>query len=163
MTATELATLWVFIALLVFVAILIWQKVPAAIGGALDSRSARIAKDLDEARKIREEAQALLAEFQKKRIAAEREAIDIVELAKKEAATMVRDAEEKLALSIAAKSKGVDAKIAAAMLDAQAEVRTLAVDAAFAAATKILGEKVSGELASSLVSRGINDVQARMN
>lgn len=162
MNATALATLWVFIALVTFLAILLYKKVPAALGSALDSRSARIAKDLDEARKLREEAQALLAEYQRKRQVAEKEAEEIVALAKAEADRLVRDSETKLAESIARKTKAVEDKIAAAAASAEAEVRALAIDLAFNAATKVLQEKVQGDLAANLIASGVSEAKGRL-
>lgn len=76
---------WVAVAFLLFVALLLYLKAPAKIAAMLDERSARIAKELAEARKLREEAQALLAEYQGKRAEAEKTAAQIVEQARREA------------------------------------------------------------------------------
>ena len=78
MDATSLATLWATIALVIFLAVVIYIKVPGMIAKALDARSAKISSELDEARKLRDEAQQLLGQFQRKRKEAEQEAADIV-------------------------------------------------------------------------------------
>ena len=79
MDATRLATVWATVALVIFLGIVVYLKVPGMISKALDARATKIRTDLDEARRLREEAQALLAEFQQKRKEAEKEAADIVD------------------------------------------------------------------------------------
>jgi len=79
------ATFWAFVALIIFLGVLAYFKVPGMINGALDGRAERIRNELDEARKLREDAQQLLAEYQRKRQEAEQEAQDIVSAAKHEA------------------------------------------------------------------------------
>ena len=78
------ATFWAMIALFIFIGVVIYMKVPGMIAKALDERAAKIRNDLDEARRLREEAQQLLVEFQKKRKEAEKEAADMVAAAKRE-------------------------------------------------------------------------------
>jgi F-type H+-transporting ATPase subunit b len=73
------ATFWALVGLLIFIGIIVYVKVPGMIGGALDKRADQIRNELEEAKKLREEAQALLAEYQKKRKEAEKEAAEIVE------------------------------------------------------------------------------------
>lgn len=90
MDATALASVWVLVALVIFIGISIYFKAPAMVSKALDGRAARIGNELDEARRFREEAQALLAEYQKKRKEAEQEASAIVEAAKREAEELAR-------------------------------------------------------------------------
>lgn len=89
------ATFWATVALVLFLAIVFYLKVPGMIGRSLDSRAAKIANELEEARKLREESQQLLAEFQRKRKEAEKEAGEIVEAARREAASLVQDAHKK--------------------------------------------------------------------
>src|SRR5688572_32761864 len=95
MDATSLATFWAFVALVLFLGVVVYFKVPGMISKALDARAAKIRSDLDEARRLREEAQALLAEFQQKRKEAEKEAADIVAAAKREAELLLTDAHKK--------------------------------------------------------------------
>jgi F-type H+-transporting ATPase subunit b len=84
--------MWAAIALLIFLGIMIYIKVPAMVSKSLDERAGRIQKELDEAKRLREEAQALLAEYQKKRKEAEQEAEAIVEAAKHEASVLAEEA-----------------------------------------------------------------------
>ena len=92
MDATSLASVWTTVALFIFLALLVYLKVPGMISKALDARAVKIRHDLDEARRLREEAQGLLAEFQQKRKEAEKEAADILAAAKREAELLVADA-----------------------------------------------------------------------
>jgi F-type H+-transporting ATPase subunit b len=89
------ATFWATVALLIFLAIVIYYKVPGMIAGQLDQRAAKIQNELDEARRLREEAQQLLADYQRKRKEAEAEAQGIVDAAKREAKALAADAKVK--------------------------------------------------------------------
>jgi F-type H+-transporting ATPase subunit b len=156
-------TWWAFIGLVLFLALLGYLGVFRKLTGFLDGRAARIARELEEAKRLREEAQALLAEYQKKRLAAEKEAADIVETAKAEAVRMAEEAEESLKELIARRTKSTETKIAQAETQALAEVKSLAADVAVRAATTILQTKVSGKVAGDLVAKSIADVKARLN
>lgn len=95
MDATSLATLWATIGLILFGAVVVYLKVPGMLGKSLDERAGKIRNELEEARRLREEAQQLLAEYQRKRKEAEKEAADIVTAAKNEAGMLVEDARRK--------------------------------------------------------------------
>ncbi|HSG95246.1 MAG TPA: ATP F0F1 synthase subunit B, partial [Afifellaceae bacterium] len=96
MDATSWATLWVFICMLIFLGILVYLKVPSMILAALDKRSEKIRADLDNARRLREEAQALLAEYQRKFAGAEEEAQAVIDQAGREADAMAEDARARM-------------------------------------------------------------------
>jgi F-type H+-transporting ATPase subunit b len=163
MDATGWATLWAFVALIVFLGLLLYMKVPGQIGAALDKRAANIATELEEARRLREEAQALLAEYQRKREAAVHEAEDIISNARAEAVRLAEEAEASLASLIERRTRAVETKIGQAESQALAEVRTIAADVSIAAATRILSEKVKGPVAADLMARSIGEVKARLN
>jgi len=144
-------TAWVSLAMLVFIAILLWKKVPAAIAGALDKKIAGIRSQLDEAARLRAEAEALKAEYQAKiaaaakdaeamRLAAEQEAADLIEAARTEAEALV-----------ARRQKMAEDKIGAAERAAIAEVRAKAAAAATAAAATLLRETHDAKADKSLV------------
>lgn len=156
-------TWWAFIGLVLFLVLLGYLGVFGKIGAMLDNRAARISRELEEARRLREEAQALLAEYQKKRLAAEKEAAEIVESAKAEAARLATEAEEALKDMIERRTRATETKIAQAEQQALAEVKALAADVAVKAARQILEAKVTGPVSADLVSRGIADVKARLN
>ncbi|WP_425419234.1 F0F1 ATP synthase subunit B [Oricola indica] len=157
------ATFWALIALVIFLGIVIYIKVPGTIATALDNRAEKIRNELEEARKLREEAQALLAEYQKKRKEAEKEASDIVDAAKREAEMITAEAKQKTDEYVTRRTAMAEQKIAQAEADAMDEVRGSAVDMALAAATQILGEKVSGKAATDLFKQSLDEVKTRMN
>jgi len=157
------ATFWATVALAIFVAGLVWLKLPGKIGAMLDDRAERIRKELDEARRLREEAQVLLAEYQRKRREAEGEAEQILAIAKAEADRMTTEANEALAEMITRRTAAAEAKIAQAEGHAVAEVRARAADVAIAAARLILSDKVKGDVAGRLVDDGIATARTRLN
>jgi F-type H+-transporting ATPase subunit b len=163
MNATTAATFWVFLALLVFVGILIYVKAPAMLLKALDARADKIRADLDEARRLREEAEALLEEYSKKRGEAENEAKAIVEQAKREAEALAVESRARIEDYVARRTKAVEARIAQAEQQAVAEVRSRAIDVATAAASRILAEEAKGKTGDQLVDRAIETVRKSLN
>lgn len=157
------ATFWAFIGLVLFIVVIFWVKVPGKIGASLDARAKKIENELEEARRLRDEAQSLLAEYQRKRREAEQEAEDIVAEAKAEAERLTQETNKALEEMIERRTKAAEVKIANAETQAVAEVRARAVDVAVAAAEKILAKKVSGKPAEALISDGIAEVKTRLN
>lgn len=163
MDATSLATVWATIALAIFIAICIYIKVPGMVAKSLDQRADRIRSELDEARRLNEEAQALLAEYQKKRKAAEQEAAEIVAAAKNEAGLLLKDAKAKTEDYVARRTAAAETKIAQAERDAINEVRAKAVDVAVAAAQQVIAGKMEGKLSADLFDASLKAVKARLN
>ncbi|RIK87550.1 MAG: ATP F0F1 synthase subunit B [Hyphomicrobiales bacterium] len=157
------ATFWAMIGLVLFLAILAYYGVPGLIGKALDARAERIRHDLDEARRLRDEAQQLLAEYQRKRKEAEQEAGDIVAAARREAEILVAEAKQKTDDYVARRTALAEQKIAQAERDAVAEVRGRAVDIAVEAAGKLLADKVDTGKDASLFKSALAEVKARLN
>ena len=154
---------WVMIAFLLFMALLVFYKVPSLIGKILDDRAEAIRKELDEARRLREEAQQLLADYQRKAREADEEAKTIIQQAKREAEALAAETRKGLADSLERRAKLAEDKIARAEAQAQAEVRGAAVDAALAAAEKILKIRVAGSTAAGLIDESIRDLKGRLN
>ena len=154
---------WVAVAFVLFVALLVYLKVPAMLAKLLDERADKISKELAEAKKLREEAQALLAEYQKKRAEAEKDAANIVAQAKIEAESYSVETRKKLAETIERRTKQAAQKIAQAEAAAIKEVRTTATEAAIAAASKLVGEAVQGAKGSKLIDESIAAVKSRLN
>jgi F-type H+-transporting ATPase subunit b len=154
---------WVAIAFVVFVGVLIYVGAHRKIIEALDQRSARIKSELDEARRLRDEAQSLLAEYQRKQGEAEREAEAIVAEAKAEAERVAAEARGKMDEFVARRTRQAETKIGQAEAQALADVRAAAADAAVAAAEKILRETAKGKIADDLIARGIADVKSKLN
>ncbi|MBN8608104.1 MAG: ATP F0F1 synthase subunit B [Caulobacterales bacterium] len=153
-TATEIA----FLALLLFIGLLVYLKVPAAIMGALDSKSQAVAKELHDARKLREEAEALLAEYEAKRVAAEAEAKAIIDSAKEQAALVAEETRASMTAAIKRREQQAEDRIAQAEARAAAEVRAAASDAALAAAEKLIRERLSDKVQSALVAEGVAEI-----
>ena len=130
---------------------------------SLDARSTRIKSELDEARKLREEAQALLAEFVSKGREAEKEAEAIVASAKAEAERLAAEAKTRMEEFVARRTKMAETKIAQAEAQSLADVKSAAADAAVAAAERILSVSAKGQTAEELVKRGIEDVKSKLN
>jgi F-type H+-transporting ATPase subunit b len=157
------AETWVAVAFLLFVGLAIYLKVPAMVAKMLDERADKIGKELAEAKRLREEAQALLAEYQKKRVEAEKDAANIVAQAKVEAESYSVETRKKLAETIERRTKQAAQKIAQAEAAAVKEVRTAATEAAIAAASKLVGEAVQGAKGAKLVDESIAAVKSRLN
>jgi F-type H+-transporting ATPase subunit b len=153
---------WVLVAFVAFVA-LVWKPVGRAIFGGLDARSAQIKKDLEEAKRLREEAQALLASYERKHRDAMREAEDILAHARAEAERVAKQAEEDLQRALERREQLALQWIAQAEADALREVRTKAVDLAMAAAGKLLSEKLDPARADALVDSAIKDLPRKIH
>jgi len=153
---------WVALAFAIFVGILIKFGVPKMAISALDARSARIRQALDEAHRLRSEAQDVLAQYQKKRDEAEKEAVAIIENARLEAERLAAEAKSKVEEFVSRRTKMAETKIAQAEAQALADVRAAAADAAVTAAEKILTQSTHGATAESLIARGISDLKAKL-
>lgn len=162
MSALESPTLWVAVAFVIFVA-LAWRPVARMIGGSLDARSARIRAELDEARKLREEAQSLLAEYQRKQRDALKEAEDILAHAKDEAERLRREAAANLEAALARRERMAMDKIAQAEAQAVADVRNRAVDVAIAATGRLLAETIDARQSDVLIDRSIDDLRRKLH
>ncbi|MEJ5082887.1 MULTISPECIES: F0F1 ATP synthase subunit B [unclassified Ochrobactrum] len=157
------STFWAFIALLLFIALIVYLKVPGMIGRSLDERAENIKKELEEARTLREEAQQLLAEYHRKRKEAEKEAGDIVAAAEREAKALLEDAKQATEEYVIRRNKLAEQKIATAETDAINAVRASAVDLAIAAAGKIVADKVDAKVANTLFKDALGQVKTNLN
>jgi len=157
------AEFWVAIAFLLFIGVLYKLGAHRVLIGALDDRSARIKAELDEARRVREEAQALLADYQRRRGEADREAEAIVVAAKAEAERIAAEGKAKVEEFVTRRTKMAETKIAQAEAQAVADVRAAAADAAVAAAERILSDATKGKVADDLIAQGIRDLKAKLN
>jgi len=153
------AEFWVAAAFVLFCALLVYVGVPGKIFATLDQRSARIKAELDEARRLREEAEQLLAAYRRKQNEAEREAATLIASAQAEAERMAQEASKKTEEFIARRTKMAETKISQAEAQALADVRAAAAEAAVAAAEKILAQSVKGQVADNLIAQGIAEVK----
>jgi F-type H+-transporting ATPase subunit b len=157
------AEFWVAVAFVLFIAVLFKLGAHRVVLGALDDRGARIKAELDEARRVREEAQALLADYQRRRGEADREAEAIVVAAKAEAERLAAEAKTKVEDFVTRRTQIAEAKIAQAEAQALADVRAAAADAAVAAAERILSETTKGKVGDDLIAQGISELKAKLN
>jgi F-type H+-transporting ATPase subunit b len=158
-----MAEFWVAVAFVAFALILVYYKVPRLIAKSLDDRAESIRKELDEARRLREEAQALFTDYQAKHRNVGEEAQAIVAHAKREADAFAQETREALKDTLERRTKLAEDKIARAEAQAVDEVRAAAVDMAVTAAERILREKAAGAGGAALIDQGIRDLKGRLN
>lgn len=152
------ATFFAFVAFAIFFIALWYLKVPTMILSALDQRSQAIAKELHEARRMREEAEKLLAEYQAKRAQAEAEAKAIVDTAKEQAAAVAEETRQSMMAAMARREKQVDDRIANAETKAVDDVRAAAAEAAIAAAERMIRERMNDDTQAALVKEGVGEM-----
>lgn len=157
------AEFWVAVAFVLLIGVFGYFGVHRTILQALDHRGDRIKKELDDARRLKEEALKLVAEYRARRESAEREAQDIVANAKAEAERIAVEAKAKMEDFVARRTKSAENKIAQAELQAVADVRAAAADAAVTAAATVLSQTVKGSVAEGLLEKSIKDVRDKLN
>lgn len=157
------AEFWVAVAFVILMGVFGYFGVHRTILKALDHRRDRIQKELDDARRLKEEAAKLVEEYRARRASAEREAQDIITNAKAEAERIAAEAKTKMEDFVARRTKTAEGKIAQAETQAIADVRAAAAEAAVTAATAIMGQSVRGSVADELISKGIKDVRDKLN
>lgn len=149
------ATAWVSIAMALFIALLLWKKVPALVAGMLDNKIAEISKQLNEAEALRLEAESLKAEYEAKLARAAKEADEMRARADTEAAALVEKAKADATALIARRKQMAEDRIAAAEAGALADVRAAAAKAATEAAAKLIADKHDASADKALVDQAI--------
>ena len=155
------APMFIGLAMLVVFAILAWKKVPAAIGKALDSKIALIRDQLAEAEALREEAEALKAEYEAKAKSAEAEAAAVIERAHGEAGEIVAKAKSDAKALIERRGRMAEDKIAAEERTAVKQLRAAAADAAARAAARLIAERDDPAADEQLVNQAIGELGSR--
>jgi len=154
---------WVAIAFVILMAVFVWLGIHRTVLTALDHRAQRIKAELDDARRLKDEAAKLLADYQARRASAEREAQEIVTNAKAEAERIATEAKSRMEDFVARRTKTAETKIALAEAQALADVRAAAAEAAVTAASTVLSQSVKGSVADDLLAKGIAEVKAKLN
>ncbi|MEL6687695.1 MAG: F0F1 ATP synthase subunit B [Pseudomonadota bacterium] len=154
---------WVLVPLLLFFAIVAWKGGFKAMGSALDKRADTIRDELNEAKRLREEAQALLASYQRKQAEAEKQAEEIVERARRDAESMASKARSDLTERLQRRAAQAEAKIANAEAQALAEVRSRAADLAIDAAKDIIGTELKAADRTRLFKDGLAQLDGSLN
>src|SRR3954467_3128936 len=146
---------WVAIAFVILMLLCAYLGIHRTVLKALDHRGERIKAELDDARRLKEEAAKLVAEYRARRATAEREAGEIIASAKAEAERIAAEAKVKMEDFVVRRTKSAETKIALAEAQAPADARAAAAEAAVTAAASILSQSVRGEIADDLLSNGI--------
>jgi F-type H+-transporting ATPase subunit b len=156
-------TFWVAVAFVLFVGVLLYLKVPAKVGGALDGRADKIRAEIEEAERLREEASDLLASYKAKQREAMKEAEAIVAHAKEEAERMAKQGAAKLEDSMKRREQQAMDRLAQAEAHAVKQVRDYAAEVALAATERLITEQLDAKQAASLVDNAIKDLPSRLN
>ena len=154
---------WVAIAFIILMCVFAYFGVHRTVLKALDNRSARIKAELDDARRLKDEAAKVLGDYKARRASAEREAEQIIANARSEAERIATEAKAKMEDFVARRTKTAESKIALAEAQALADVRAAAAEAAVTAATTILSQSVKGQVADDLLAKGIAEVRQKLN
>lgn len=155
--------LWVAVGLLLFIAICVFVGVPKLVAGQLDAKAARIQSELDEAARLRAEAEALLAQIRAEKAEAEAQAAEMLRSAEADARQMEADAKVKLEESLARREALAERRIAQAEAQASAEVKAAAADLAAKAAEQILTARMAGQTTDPLLDAAIAQIGQRLN
>jgi len=153
----------VLLAFILFIAVLFYFKVPGMIGGMLDKRSEGIKSDLDEARALREEAQAVLASYERKQQEVQDQAGRIVAQAKEEAGIFAEQAKADLEKSIERRLLSAKDQIASAEASAVRDVRDAAISIAIGAANDVIAKQMTAAAGNKLIDAAINEVEAKLH
>lgn len=154
---------WVAVGFVLVIALLLWKGVPGMVGKMLDQRAAVISAELEEAKRLRAEAAALLADYKKRAAGAEAEAQVIVADAKAQAAQFAADARTALTAQIERRAAAAKDKIAQAEAAAMNEIRGLAADAAVNGAQKLILARLDEKRAAGLIADGIKGLGEKLN
>ncbi len=158
----EEAEFWVAVSFVIFV-LATFRPISRSMSSALDNRTDQIKQELDEAQRLREEAQATLADYKRKQRDAAKTAEDIMTAAAEEAEIMKKRAAEELERSIKRREEMAVARIAQAEQEAVAEVRNLAVDAAIAATGQLLQQQLADSKGEQIIDDAIKELPKRLN
>ena len=154
---------WVAIAFIILMGLFGYLGIHRTALKALDNRSGRIKAELDDARRLKDEAAKVLEQYKARRASAERDADEIIATAKAEAERIASEAKAKMEDLVARRTKTAESKIALAEAQALADVRAAAAEAAVAAASTILSRSVKGKVADDLLAKGIAEVRQKLN
>jgi F-type H+-transporting ATPase subunit b len=154
---------WVAVSFFLFVGVVLYLGVHKKIASALDARAAAIAKELEEAKRLREEAEKVLADYRRKQGDVVKETKGIIDLAAKEAEILAAETRRSMKEHFERRMKLAEEKIARAEVEALSEVRAAAASAAVTAAQTVIAAKLTPEVADKLVSQGIAALKGKLN
>jgi F-type H+-transporting ATPase subunit b len=155
--------LWVLLSFVLFVALLVYYEIPSKVVKALDDRAEQIRSELFEARRLRDEAQSILMDYQRKRLEAEKEAQDIVATAKRDAEAYAAEQRKAMTETLQRRMRLAEEKITRAEEQAIHDIRSRAADVAISAAEIVIARKLKGKSAKNLVEKSVKDVGSKLN
>ncbi len=153
----------VTIGFLLFIGVLLYFRIPGIVGRLLDKRAESIRAELEEARKLREEAQSILASYERKLKEVKDQATKIIEAAQEEAELAAKEAKEALKETIARRMQAAEEQIASARASAVREVRDQAATVAVNAARDVLASQIDATKANKLIEEGIEEAAAKLH
>jgi F-type H+-transporting ATPase subunit b len=154
---------WEGLGLAIVIGLILWQRVPAMLAKMLDARAVAIQNELTQAKQLREEAEAVLVRYTERASHAQAEAQTILTQAKEEAERFAKESETQLKALVERRARMAQDRIARAEAEAMAEIRSMAADAATAAAGKIIAARMDNNQASALIGDSIKDLGAKLN
>ena len=154
---------WVGVGFALVIVLFIYLKVPGLVGRMLDARAAAIAKELDDARALREQAEKVLEDYRRKVSNVQSEVDTILGEARAEAARLTSESRTQLQAQIERRAKAAEEKIALAEAQAVAELRALAADTAVSAAEKLILARLDDKRAADLVRRSLAELPSKLN
>lgn len=154
---------WVLVSFVIFMIVAGYAGAFTKIIDALDARGRRVRAELDEAKRLREEAAAVLADYKKKAQEAERDAEAMVSAAREEAERVAKDAHERMTDFVARRTAAAEAKIAQAEQSAAQAVRDAAAEAAVKVSESVLRDQVKGPLGPELIAKGLGEVKSKLH
>lgn len=157
------AEFWVGVAFVIFMAVAWRMGAFRTLTDGLDSRGRRIRAELDEAQRLRAEADALLTEYKRRRDEAEREAQDIVSAAREEAERVAREAHDRMTEFVRRRTVAAETKIAQAEANAMQQVRAAAADAAVRVSETVLRDQMRGNAGEDLLGRSLAEVRGKLH
>lgn len=156
------AETWVAVSFVIFVGVVWYVGGFRSLTDALDSRGKRISAELAEAKRLREEAAAVLADYKRRQAEAEREAETIVTNAREEAERLAEEGQRKVADFIARRTTSAEAKIAQAEAQAAAEVRAAAAEAAIQVSETVLRDQMRGSAGETMLAKSLGEVRTKL-
>jgi F-type H+-transporting ATPase subunit b len=154
---------WEGLGLAIVIGLILYQRVPAMLAKMLDARAVAIQSELTQAKQLREEAEAVLIRYTERASHAQAEAETILNQAKEEAERFAKDSEAQLKALVERRARQAQDRIARAEAEAMAEIRSMAADAAAAAAGAIIAQRLDEKQATALIDGGIKDLSAKLN
>ncbi len=154
---------WVAIAFILFVGVVLYYKLPGKVANALDQRSTAIARELEEARKLRAEAEALLADYKQRTENAHVEAEEILAQANREATAYAKEAREAFDEMIARRLNVAEQKIKLEEEKARKQIRAQAAELAVSTAEQLIEQKMSGTVAENTITASLDRIKKRLH